>query len=284
MSAPPAEQPVLPKRKFDLMRKQAARGFRLMDTYQRSDEARSASEDLPAAQGRRIWENLGLGPLDRIDLRPLALTDAIDSIRHAPPARPEDIPIAWETASRDNPHLSGLSKAPIHAYLVTILDGREPFEAPRSAAYENLDEPCSTAPFKVRAGREPFWYWLFSVEDQWLKAACIITVLMVAIGGRFAWTEYSNRQLREIEWEQIHHARDTGNYSGMLDAAESFLSHPLTGQGQRVPEIEALYSEAIVRWFERDLPQGEALNKRLAKYRELHGNANSGLQASQSSH
>jgi hypothetical protein len=276
MAAPASERSEVPKRQLKVMQRQAARGFRLMESYKRSEEARAALEDLAAARARRVWESIGLEALAPIDHRPLALVDALETICHAPPADPADLPAAWRLVSEDNPHLSCLNPARIYAHLEGRLFGGEGAGSvgsqDRSALNGEGDD--ALAPLRAAApqrGGEPFFYWLASGENKWLKFQCAFAIVLVLIGGRLAIREFQHRSARATAYRQIHEARARQDYKGMLDAAESFLGNPVIGTDSRAAEVEGIYSEALLRWFLKEQPPPESALPRMERYRRLLG-------------
>jgi hypothetical protein len=121
-STPESELDPPSRRQLERIRTQAAKGFRLMDSFKHSDEARSAEEDLPVARGRQIWETIGLPPLEREDYRPLALLDALDAIQHSLPASAAELAAAWERVSCDNPHLASLDRERVQTWLRSLYE------------------------------------------------------------------------------------------------------------------------------------------------------------------
>lgn len=271
MAAPEEERPALSKRELARLADQAAKGFRLMDDYRRSEEARAIEEDLPVARGRRVWEEARLGPLERIDYRPLALQDAFDAIRHQPPADPAGIPAAWHWVSQDNPHLASLDAPRAHTCLQKILFGtaQEAREVPGPS--EPADAPPPLAASPPRRSSEPFLAWLLSGESKWLKVQCLAALILVIAGGRLAMREHSHREIRTAAWQEIRAAREHGDYPRMIDSAERFLGHPVIGRDARTSEVESLYSEALVRWFGQELPSPGQSGPRIERYRQLLG-------------
>jgi hypothetical protein len=278
MAAPAGECPDLSKRQLKVMQRQAARGFRLMESYKRSEEARAAVEDLAAARARRIWENIGLESLAPIDHRPLALVDTFETICHAPPVEPAGIPAAWSLVSEDNPHLSCLNTARIYEYLNGRLFGAEGVSdggvGPQDLSTPDNERESAPAPLRAatpRRGGEPLFYWLASGENKWLKFQCVLALILVLVGGRLAIREHGHRAARETAYRQIHEARARQDYKGMLDAAESFLGNPIIGTDSRAAEVEGLYSEALLRWFVIEQQQPDNASPRLERYRRLLG-------------
>ena len=273
MAAPAEERSALSKRELKTMQREAAKGFRLTESYKRSDEARTVEEDLRVARGRRIWESAGLEPLARIDHRPLALVDAFETISHAPPAEPAGIPAAWRLVSNDNPHLYSLEAERVFAYLNKRLykNGNGAPVDDNDASHpvvEIRNYPTLFRPVASRRSGEPFLYWLFSGEDKLLKVRCVVALVLLLVGVRLVVSELSHRRVRDTAYQQIHEARLKQDYAGMLDAAERFLDQPVIGRDSRKTEVEGLYSEALLRWFMREHPADNE-SVRLQRYKHL---------------
>jgi len=273
MAAPDEERAALSKRKLKSMQTEAAKGFRLAESYKRTDEARTVDEDLRVAHGRCIWESVGLEPLARIDHRPLALVDAFETIFHSPPAEPTGIPAAWNLVSSDNPHLYSLEAERVFAYLNKRLykDQNGNGVTDKAASESGFEVRNDPAPFPLnesRHGDEPFFYWLFSRENKLLKVQCLVAIVLVLIGARLLLSEFSHRKVRDAAYQQIHEARLNQDYTAMLDAAEHFLDQPVIGKDLRKTEVEGLYSEALLRWFMQEHPADDD-SVRLERYRRL---------------
>jgi hypothetical protein len=267
-AAPESEQVPLSGRQAKLRQSQAAKGFRLVDAFRRSDEARSVREDLPVAQGRLIWESIGLGPLEAVDHRALALEDAIQTVVNAQPTHAGDLPAFWGRVSQDNSHLRELDSKRVCEYLAHRLFGSAFASAPADVP------PSEVAPVALRVdvpvrSSEPFVYWLFSRRNLRVKwqvlAAIALTVIAVVVG----LAEFQARTIRREAYQSLREARNQASYESMIDAAEKFLSQRVIGRDDRISEVEALYSEALIRWFNEMGPSPEQAERRISRYRQL---------------
>lgn len=255
-------------REAKLQSQQVAKGFRLVDAFRRSDEARAVEDDRSVALARRLWESIGLGPLERADLRPMALDDAFQTIFHAPPRTAAEVSSEWDRVSRDNPHLHILNAELVCSYLSSRLFGTAfTFMLLEPAPAEVPPAPLSVT--GVMRSSEPFTYWLFSGRDVRIKLQGVLAIALAVVAVVLTTAEYSGRSNRTAAYEALRLARDQGNYETMLDAGERFLSVHIIGRDDRVAEVEALYSEAIVRWFNGTVPDQEAVDRRTARYRQL---------------
>jgi hypothetical protein len=267
MAAPEEERPKMKKHEVRAIAELAASGFRLADDYRRSDEARSVAEDLPVALGRKVWEDICLPPIERVDLRPLALKDAIDTIANHPPRSREDIPAAWDWVARDNPHLASLERDAVHGYLAHILFG-DPVRVTDSAPNAQSD-PAPITPAAPRRSSEPFVPWLLSSEGGWLKALCLLAIIVSGTAITLCMREYSHRQIRASAYQELRDAYGRSDYDKVIEQAEVFLSNPITGRDTRTAEVQGIYSEALVRWFTLQQPSTAQTSARMSRFRQL---------------
>jgi hypothetical protein len=282
MAAAEGEPSGLVKQEEGVRRQQVAKGFRLIDSYRQSDEARAVANDLPVACGRRVWEALDLGPLERFDLRPLALEDALQSIYHIAPMNSTGLRETWERVSCDNPYLAKLDATRLYDYLGShlfnlnsqTLNEEDSKEAGKFESLGNGMQPDFTE-ISISdhsfSGRFPILYWIFSCQDWRLKLQCVTAMILVFFFAQYSFTEYHNQQARASAYERLQEGKRDRDFLQMVKAAESFLSHPIIGKDLRRPEVEGLYSEALVRWFNQEMPPPEQAKEHLGRYREVMG-------------
>jgi hypothetical protein len=265
-SAPESEQPILPKARARMRQQQAAKGFRLMDAFKRSDEARVVDEDSVIARARQTWEEIGLGPLERADLRPLTLKDAIEAVESSAPATAAAIPSLWNTMTRDNHHLMALDASLVSSFIASRLFGLR---------FEKLGPaPMSMAPAPLVAAaelhsREPRVYWWFSPEYPWLKLQCVLAVALAVLAFAAGWREWNHRIQRNAAYSEIQKAITAGDSLKVIDSAERFFANPLVGRDVREEQVQDLYSEALVRWFNEQNGSDLEIARRLDRYRQL---------------
>jgi hypothetical protein len=96
-------------------------------------------------------------------------------------------------------------------------------------------------------------------------AALVLVVVVSILGAR----EFQGRRVRNAAYSSLQSARKAASLEPMLDAAEQFLSVRPFAVDARVAEVEALYSEALVRWFSETGPAPEVANSRIRRYGEL---------------
>jgi hypothetical protein len=267
---PETERPALPKRQFEQLQREAAKGLRLADDFRRSDEARSVAEDLPVALGRQAWEEAALGPLERYDLRPLALFEAMDTIKHNHPENASQLAELWNRIAQDNPHLVELHTPSVVALLQKRLSGTttQGIGAESTSTWQAQVEAPPVLP-ETRQSSFPWLYWLCSRQDQWLKLQCVAAIVLVSLAAGTALTEYSRRHVRSAAYSHLRQAYDRREYAEVLDAAERFLSLSIHGADSRVTEVERLYSEAFVRWFTGHAPTPSETENRAQRFRAL---------------
>jgi hypothetical protein len=268
-SAAKPDAPMGRGRRARFLEQQAAKGFRLVEAFRRSDEVRSAAEDLPIAGGRRLWETIGLHPLEAIDLRPLALDDAIQSVMAMAPIQ-SDIAACWQRVSEDNEYLRVLDGERVCAYISHRLFGTPFTPAPADVA------PAAVAPVALHVdspvrSREPFWLWLTSPRHLPVKLLILLAIGLTAAASVLGVRELRARQVRTEAFAALQKARSEGRHEAVLDAAERFLSAAALGRDWRVAEVEAAYSTALVRWFHDTAPSGADADRRLDRYRQLLG-------------
>jgi hypothetical protein len=267
---PETERPALSKRQFEQLQREAAQGLRLADAFRRSDEARSVAEDLPVALGRQAWEEADLGPLERYDLRPLALFEALETIQHDYSENASQLAELWSRVAQDNPHLAALHTPSVLALLQKRLCGTTSQvlgEEATSTWYTQAEAPPVLS--ETRQSSFPWLYWLCSRQDRRLKLQCVVAVLLVVIAAGIAFTEYSRRHVRSAAYSHLRQAYDRREYTEVLDAAERFLSLPIHGADSRITDVERLYSESFVRWFTEHAPTSDEAEGRAQRFRAL---------------
>jgi hypothetical protein len=270
VAQPDTERPALSKRQSEQRQREAAKGLRLADDFQRSDEARSVAEDLPVALGRQAWEEAAFGPLERYDLRPLALFEAIETIQHNHPEKASQLAELWNRVAQDNPHLVALHTPRVVALLQKRLCGptNHVVEEETPSTWQAQVETPPVLP-ETRRSSFPWLYWLCSRQDQRLKLQCVAAIVLVSLAVGTALTEYSRRHVRSAAYLHLRQAYDHREYAEVLDAAERFLSLPIYGTDSRVTEVERLYSESFVRWFTERAPTPDEAEDRAQRFRAL---------------
>jgi hypothetical protein len=273
MATAAAERHAHPKKAYrrtdKRLKEEASKGFRLMDDFKRSAEAHLISEDLLAARGRRMWREIGLGPLEPLDLRPLVLYHSVQSILRDPPPMLEEVSRLWNQVAMANRDLAELDASPVCRYLSARLFGPEQGPAEPSAAQEESPTPVSAS--RRRLSSEPFLYWLFSGQGKRVKIQCAVAIVLLALAFGLMWREMSHRKSRDTAYSQLQEAREARDYRRIVEGAEAFLSHPVLGRDGREVEVKALYSEALVRWFVGQVPPQDQKDAHLRRYSSLMG-------------
>jgi hypothetical protein len=226
------------------------------------------TDDQLVAQARTAWETIGLPPLAPIDHRPLALNDALQAIMQSPPSEPADLVACWHRVAEDNPHLRDLPATGIAAYLSHQLFGTLFIAAQTDVPLPRL----TVGPLAVgapRASSPPFLFWAFSSRNALLKLQLVAALVLVVVVSILGAREFQGRRVRNAAYSSLQSARKAASLEPMLDAAEQFLSVRPFAVDARVAEVEALYSEALVRWFSETGPAPEVANSRIRRYGEL---------------
>jgi hypothetical protein len=257
-------------RRARLLGQQAAKGFRLVEAFRRSDDARTAAEDRPIAVGRRLWESIGLGPLEAVDFRPLALEDAIQSVLAMAPAEASGIADCWQRVSEDNPHMRVLDAERMREYLSHRL-----FETPFTPAPVDV-APANVAPATLQVekpvgSREPLGLWVASRRHLRVKLQVLLAIGIVLIASVLGVREVRSRQARTEAYAALRKARNESRHEVVLDSAERFLSAAPWGRDVRVAEVQAAYDTALVRWFHEAAPSAAEADRRIDRYRQLMG-------------
>jgi hypothetical protein len=266
VALPESERPVLKAKQAKARLRQAAKGFRLVDSFRKSDEARSVVEDLPVAMGRAVWERIGLPTLEAVDHRPLALEDAIQTVLSAPPPDRSGVRLEWQRVSQDNPHLRELDSAQVCAYIAQRLFGGD-FQPPPDVQPHRVPVVRLNVSSPVKSS-EPFFLWLFSGRHKRVKLQLVMATTLATAAVVLAVSEVTARTARTQAYSQLLEARAAGRFESMLDSADRFMSQRVIGRDDRIRDVEALYSEALVRWFNSSAPDPAEAERRIARYRE----------------
>ena len=257
------------------MKREVAQGFRLMDAFKHSEEARLLAEDVRAAQARKVWEEIGLEPLAQLDLRPLGLYATLQTICQNPPQQAAELPLVWRQAASVDPELSNLDSAAVCSYLTRLLyqernGGTRPASAALAPTLTDAEPSLIPASGPTRPLQsEPFGYWLFSRQGLLLKLQCAAAILLFLMAGVLGTSEYTHRQNRAVAYREIHAAKETQDFQRMVEQAENFLLNPTLGTDSREAEVKALYSEALVRWVTSKTTTTAQVDLHARRYRAL---------------
>ena len=125
------------------------------------------------------------------------------------------------------------------------------------------------APAASRQVDVPFNFWLWSGEDNWLKLEVVFAIVLLFGGAWFALREMSHRITREVAYRSLNQALERKDFSGAVDAAESFLGSRMVGHDTREPEVKRWYSESLVRWFAAQDSNSDQIQLHIRRYRSL---------------
>jgi hypothetical protein len=178
----------------------------------------------------------------------------MSQVLREPPSSRGEVAAAWERMAAEDEDLAKLDTAPICAYLTQRLFEDEPAPAQRASAPASatLQQPPVMAGVSTRRrwGGEPFALWLFSGKDKRVKVQAVVALILVLLAGWLAVRDLSVRAARDAAYAQIVEAAGSQDPLGIIQGAEVyFTNEPLSGRDGRDEQVQALYTEAFVRWF-----------------------------------
>jgi hypothetical protein len=234
--------------------KEASRGFSPAVEFLKSGEV-EVTQAFYAVQGRRLWRDIGLAePPDRWDERSRALLVGLSQVLRQPPDHRQGVAAAWKQVAAENQDLADLDAVPICAYLTRRLfeDGPAPIQEPPAPARATPQKPpaMTRVSRQRRRGGEPFAFWLFSNQDKRIKVQAVVAVILVLLVGWLVVRDLSVRAARDTAYAQIVEAAGNQDPLGIIEGAEIYFTNkPLSGRDRRDEQVQALYTEAFVRWF-----------------------------------
>jgi polyhydroxyalkanoate synthesis regulator phasin len=234
------------------LRKQARKGFKLLNAYRESEELKRTLNAVRRAHGRQIWRDIGLPePADGWEDRATALLGALGEVFNRPPQDKGKVRAAWNKVAKSDPSLADLDADLIAAYLAYRLFGAdaENFQ-PKPDLPKPVDFPVLMAPDQEKRDWEPFGYWLFNKGDLRVKAQAGLAIILILVTGGFAVRELLHRNTRTAAYRQITQAVAHDDYLAMIQAAEQFFAATvLSLRDERDQRVKELYDQAMVRWF-----------------------------------
>ncbi len=251
------------------MKNDAARGFQPMNDYLQSSEAKEVPRLLYWAEGRALWENIGLPePTDRWNERSVSLMEGLTQVINGQPEDSAQLLRDWKKVAESNSDLAELDNVPVLAFLNRQL---WPDENPESDGQVSSELPSYVpvleCPPAARRGREePLSYWFFSRRGIRVKLQMATTLILLVVALVLGVRESLNRTTRNEAYRQIIDSAADGDNHAVVEAAEAFLSASLVGVGDaREQEVQILYSEALVRWF---VSEGDELDTHTQRHLE----------------
>jgi len=259
------------------LKNEAQRGFTPVNEYVKSAERSLIQQDIAAARQKAIWIDAGYAePAADWNERASRLFMVFTEIVEKSPTGRTELEVFVKEHMAGDPLLAGLAPGPA----VEFLAGRIfPGEQPRPEAVPSAANPEPFPEYRFESnkparGEEPFFFWLFSRQGMRLKVQFAIGLFLLVGGLVLAGFDASRRSLHDLTYRAMLAASNDGDYSRVLDAGENFLSHPGLRADDRAPQVKALYSEALVRWFS-SLPgtPDQAALQRVRRYQQITGQA-----------
>jgi tetratricopeptide (TPR) repeat protein len=247
-------------------------GFTTANEYSNSAQAKNRIAGFTNAKARTLWRRIGLSEAgEQWTAQALALTLAVDSILGAQEVSSQHLVSMWRRRVAANPDLTTLDHDAIVAFLKKEIAPKP--EPTPSAGIQIADEndAIEIAPAAVKQLNEPFSYWFISARNPRLKFLALAAMIILIVACTFSATDARARYIRSQSYQDMRQAEENHDYSRVMDAAESFLSHPIMlVSDDRDEEVVKRYQEAIVRWSARqpDLLRPEVVS-RIERYREL---------------
>jgi hypothetical protein len=233
---------------------EAERGFGPAKSFMERDAVKT-TKAFYAAQGRRLWRDLGLPESSkRWDERSRTLLVAMSQILSEAPGSPDEVASAWKRIAAENEDLDDLDAAPICDYLTRRIfeDEQMPVQKPPGPVAMTAQQPpvmTGISP-KRRWDAEPLALWLFSVKDMRIKVQAVAAVILVLLVGWLAIHDVSVRMARNAAYTRIVEAARDQEALGIIEGVEAYFGNqPLFGSDGRDEQVRALYTEAFVRWF-----------------------------------
>lgn len=258
------------------MRDQAWKGLKPLERYVQSEEAKEGADRYFTAQGRWLWNVLGLPvPAKQRDEQARALMLAVSKVVAESPETSSQVTEAWDQQVAEYPILAEIDRETIIGHLDKRLVS-EGFDAVAEGGVDAELRPPPYVPLIMGLAErrlrstEPFAYWLFDKQNMRLKMLSFVAVVLLILVGSVAIREVIVRQAREGALTQVVAASEGQDDLVLIESAERFFSNkPLNRSEEQEAVVFELYTEAFVRWFislEGDVNQNE--QEHIAFYQE----------------
>ena len=238
------------------MQQESSAGFGPMNAFISSSEAATIGKFSFAARNRALWRRIGLPEQeDDWDEQAAALLEGLSAVAASGPTDRIMITAAWKRVAGERADLATFDATKIENFLANQLLN-EPL--PSAARVIAEDPSVETEPPVLVAKGEtakgdgiPFPGWFYSKRDLGLKWRFGLAVPACAAVMVLGWHEFQQRGQRDHAFAAFSQASAEQNQSGVIAAAESFLSaHPFA-KDPRESAVFAGYEQAIVKWFDR---------------------------------
>jgi len=256
------------------MQRESRAGFGPLNQFTQSKEATELGQAAEAARNVGFWRRLGLAaPADRWPNRAESLLSALAEVLTLQPKDRRGIEEAWKTVVRDNPDLSDIEDEKVIQFLVYRLLGGT-WEAAKPVEISDPPEPSdppllSIACMSKQRGGAPFGFWIYSGEDRGMKLRWAVVTVLVATALALGFWESTQRTRRDHAFAALRQANMNQDVSGVLTAAERFLTAHSFASDPREPEVISAYQRAIVDWFTGLQKVTDADQTAIARFRTL---------------
>ncbi|MBF2065969.1 MAG: hypothetical protein IGS39_16340 [Calothrix sp. C42_A2020_038] len=220
-------------------------GFKPMNNYINSEEAKQITTAYKIAEAIYVWHRIGL-PEPQDTTTALRLNEALYSILQHPPQTKAEIATVWENIVKKQPHLASLSNTRVCSYLEECLF-RERAVPPIPEIPPPVLTPILTKP---QMSTEPLIPWLLSPQDKRIKLQALVASVLIAATGFVMVREKTTIAKRDNAYQDILTAQQTQNDEAVLKATKNFFQNQsFISKDERTSQITEIYQEALVRWF-----------------------------------
>ncbi len=246
------------------LKREAAAGFRPGNEFVNSKERKRITESWERAQLHALWRKVGLPiPTEQWDDQAARLFFAISRARTKMAEQSYSFAAVWGELFAADAELAQLDEDKIRRYLMN-----EP--EPSAVAEPRRAGPRMEVNANGRMGMEPFWAWLWTAQNPWLKVQGAVAVLLLvaslALGG------YRDLRLhqREAALKSLEMATAAGDTLNQVIACERYFSTAPPSSDERLAQVKISYRDAMARWFTAlpGAPDGKAM-RHIRNYAEI---------------
>jgi tetratricopeptide (TPR) repeat protein len=276
---------------------QARQGFRAMNKYIESKEAKATVFATHIARAIRLWRNIELpeptkgwqmnvvqGKTPDIDNRAMMIEAAqgwsklalkllycIGDMWRNPPRSPLELQAIWNALVAEEIDLAGLDSQLIFKFLDSKFLGEERDRVLVPPAPPTTPPLLTDISSLKKRSTEPLLPWLFSQQDVRIKIQAVVAIVLILTAGGLISREQKASSARDDAYKNILTANRYQDDLGVVQQAETFFAHaPLSNKDGRKQKVMDLYSESLVRWVAQ---QGDNLDattqKHLDRYRTV---------------
>lgn len=231
-------------------------GFKLINEYVDSNDAKRIQHDGDIARACDLWETIGLSkPQEQWNERAMELMHALRKVFSEPPQSQADIDRVWQETVSGNEELMHLDATRICRFLEQrLFQSTENLSPPSNPSQEkptaNIPSLALTTTPKPKGKEFPFKYWLFGECDNLVKVQAVIAMLLLVISASMFLYEHQTLSIRNLAYQKIIDAVQHQNYQNeTLQEFERFFSHVSLKQDARTGQVKQLYDEVFVHWF-----------------------------------